>query len=514
MDSITQDYNAILDTVLKRYDSGLHPIPSSVQVVDGVVYAMANNASRKMMVVYALEDDFIPEGFEPDVVVHGDGTLTLIPLTPANAIALRQTFRWTAPVLLGKSSSFGFGDRLGNASVAHLRSLENSAFRPIVAQQSIREMDRTRRTPQEVMDCATWAVFEAGFTSGFGSDADHLKTTAHIDRTMEAGFTMFTIDPSDHVDYRAPEMSLAELKQAFGELPWSELDDTPEDFLSRYRNVSFQLGGDLTLQPSEEQVLRAAVKYGRVVAHTRSMWTHLKTRYADRPSEIELSVDETPHPTTPEEHLLVAAELQRLGVELVSLAPRFCGDFEKGIDFKGDMQAFREEYRLHQAIAGRYGGYKLSIHSGSDKFQVYAAIGELNIGSVHVKTAGTSYLEALRAVAMTNPDLFRELITFSAERFETDRKTYHISARLEALPHEQGLTDEALPDLLNDDNARQVFHVTFGSVLTAEDDQQQRVFYPRFMQTLWEHAEVYEHCLYTHFRKHLAPFEYFPRSRT
>ncbi|MCC5926437.1 MAG: hypothetical protein JJU41_07735 [Bacteroidetes bacterium] len=496
-----------LNTLLKRSDADARVLPASVRMQQDVVYALVQKPSGKELLIYSAKKSSPPAVFNGR---HVEDDLFFAPLNASNAAALREVFPWTAPVLVGNANSFGFGDRLGNASAAHLRSLEESSFRPVLAQQSIREMDRTQRTPQEVMDCATWAVFETGYTKGFGSDADHLKTTADIDRTMAAGFTMYTIDPSDYVDNRVVDMDLDALKQAFAELPWSELKDTPEAFLNRYVGRTFDLGHGITLNPSEDDILRAAVKYGRVVLHTYNMFTYLRTAYADKPSEVELSVDETPHPTTPEEHLIVAAELQRLNVALVSLAPRFCGDFEKGIDFKGDLKAFKDEYLLHQAIAGSYGNYKISIHSGSDKFQVYAAIGELNVGTVHVKTAGTSYLEALRAISMTNPSLFREIITFAGERFETDKKTYHISATLEGYPSEGDLTEEQLPDLFNDDNARQIFHVTYGSVLTSTSSTGKRIFYERFMQTLHVNAHVYEACLYRHFRKHLAPFQIIP----
>jgi tagaturonate epimerase len=507
METTIQLSRKTLQQAVTRYMPDAHVLTDSVQILQDVVFGLAQTPSSRLFVGFAAQSALIPDNLVGSITEFNDGVLFTGELNADNARALREMYPWTAPVLLGNANSFGFGDRLGNASVPHLSALENSEFRPILAQQSIREMDRTQRSAQQVMDCATWAVFEAGYTKGFGSDADHLKTTADIDRTMAAGFTMYTIDPSDYVDNRVNEMDISALELAFGELPWNELLDTPQDFRNRYVNRAFDLGHGITLQPGEEDILRAAVKYGRVVLHTYTMFNYLRSRYADRPSEVELSVDETPHPTTPEEHLIIAAELQRLNVELVSLAPRFCGDFEKGVDFKGDLQAFKDEYLLHQAISGTYGNYKISVHSGSDKFQVYAAIGELKVGTVHVKTAGTSYLEALRAISMTNTPLFREIITFAGERFETDKKTYHISATLDGYPAQSDLSDDALPGLLNDDNARQIFHVTFGSVLTSISETGERVYYPRFMQTLRDHSDVYHQCLYTHFRKHLAPFE-------
>lgn len=454
-----------------------------------------------------------PAGFSGEKTGTGDEVCHMCDLNHTNAEAVRSFLPFTKPVTIGSRDSFGFGDRLGIAGAAHLRSLENSTFIPILAQQSIRELDRTNRTADEVMDAATWAVLQEGYTKGFGSDADHLKTFADIDRMVNAGFTMFTIDPSDHVDNRVVEMDHAALKEAMYQLPWEELGDRPESFLDRYAGKQFSLksgitqNSGITLNPSEKEVLQAAVKYGRVILHTSDMAAWLNGTYPDHDSEIELSVDETPHPTTPVEHLVVASELQRLNVKLVSLAPRFCGDFEKGIDFKGDISEFSREYAIHQAIAAAYGGYKLSIHSGSDKFDVYEAIGSLGIGTVHVKTAGTSYLEALRAVSMTNSDLFREIMKFSLERFETDKKTYHISADPARVPHPDRIPDDTLPGLLDDDNARQVFHVTFGSVLTGQDSNGHLRFRERLMKTLIENESVHEDCLYKHFRKHIKPFE-------
>ncbi len=470
-------------------------------------YHILKKDAEKKLLITATDRKFLPVGFEGDEMDHGGNSNLLCDLTPVNASALRSALPHTNPTTLGNRNSFGFGDRLGNAGAAHLRSLESSSFLPILAQQSIRELDRTGRTALEVMDAATWAVLQAGYTGRFGADADHLKTFADIDRMMDAGFTMYTIDPSDYVDNRVVDMDEPSLQQAFSELPWDKLSDDHDAFLKRYENVTFSLDNDVTLQPSRSAILQAAVKYGRVILHTLEMYRYLKKTYPDADSEVELSVDETPHPTTPEEHLVIASELKRLDVKLVSLAPRFCGDFEKGVDFKGDISEFRSEYLLHQAIAAAYGAYKLSVHSGSDKFEVYEAIGSLGVGTVHVKTAGTSYLEALRAVALADPGLFREIYTFSLERFDTDRKTYHISADPEQLSDPDSYSNEEMPGLLDNDHARQVFHVTFGSVLTERRADGELLFRDRIMSVLTENETIYEDCLYRHFRKHIRPFE-------
>ena len=154
---------------------------------------------------------------------------------------------------------------------------------------------------------------------------------------------------------------------------------------------------------------RAAVKYGRAVAHVAALYRHLASICPAGGFELEVSVDETDTPTSHAEHLFIARELRRLGVRWVSLAPRYVGSFEKGVDYiapgahrpeEGTTDAFAADFAGHAAIARALGPYKLSLHSGSDKFSIYGIAAELARGLVHLKTAGTSYLEALRATAV------------------------------------------------------------------------------------------------------------------
>jgi hypothetical protein len=301
-------------------------------------------------------------------------------------------------------------------------------------------------------------------------------------------------------------MSRAQLQEAAADLPWSELEDTLPGALRRYAGDAIRVGPDLDLDPSNEDVLRAWVKYGGSLAHTAKMYRHIASTMGRRPFEVEVSVDETASVTTPFEHWLVASELRRLGVEWVGLAPRFVGDFEKGIDYRGDLELFRGEYLKHLAIAESKGPYKISIHSGSDKFGVYRVIGEIGKGGVHVKTAGTSYLEALRTVAACKPKLFREILDFSRSLYEHERRTYHVSAELARVPAATDLKNRDLPALFDDDDARQVLHVTFGRVLTERDPDGAYLFKKRLLAALEEHEAAHYDNLVAHFRRHTAPF--------
>jgi hypothetical protein len=480
--------------------------PKSIHQSDRACFFIACRGEKKYLFVSLTKDS-------PAALARFDGEeleahppLKCCPLHHRNAAALRELFDFTRPSLIGIENSFGFGDRLGLANPAHVRAVAETPFRAILAQQSIRELERTERTPEEVMDAATWAVFQEGYKQGFGADADHLKTTEHIDRMMQAGFTFFTFDPSAYVVNEAAKLPDEELSNRINSLPWNILADSSEGMRLRYDGKTFGVANDFEIHPTAEEVSRALVKYGAVIAHTVTLYRHLESKYRGRPYEVELSVDETDSPTTPFEHFLIANELKRLGVKLASLAPRFVGDFEKGIDFKGDLALFQKEYVKHAKIAEALGPYKISIHSGSDKFNVYRVIGSLPSAPVHVKTAGTSYLEALRTVAAVEPNLFREILRFARPLYESEKKTYHVSANLSEVPLPEQCSEEQLLALFEHDDARQVLHVTFGKVLTAKDGRGKYLFREKILRCLQQHEEKHYEFLERHFKRHIEPF--------
>ncbi len=434
----------------------------------------------------------------------GDVKLRLKPAGHEAAATLRRALPFLAPSLVGLKTSLGLGDRLGLATPGHIRAVRGTGIAAVLAQQSIREMARTRRTADEVMDAATWGVFQEGWRDGFGADADHLKGTADIDVTAAAGFTMFTIDPGDHVNDAADSMDAAALRPELESVPWEKLETTRAENDGRYAGKWFDLGS-FKLECSAEAAARAAVKYGAAVAHTARMFHHIESVMMGRPFELEMSVDETASPTSAAEHYYVASELKRLGVRLVSLAPRFVGDLEKGVDYKGDVGLLERTFREHVAIARALGPYKISIHSGSDKFRVYEVAAGCAGGLVHVKTAGTSYLEALRTIARVEPLLFREILAFAFSRWAEDRATYHVSADPAKVRRPEELSDDELSGVLDQFDGRQLLHVTFVSVLTCEVGGSY-LFRDRLLDVLRSHEEAHYAVLEKHLRRHAAPF--------
>jgi hypothetical protein len=486
--------------------------PASITAAEGVVYCLARRGIEKFLCLACNPDKPCPAWFD----FEGEHTKQTIfgfrPMlrtcarTHHNAQGLRAHLPFTAPRVMGVGRAIGTGDRLGIATPGHIRAVRGTGVKVFLPQQSIREMTRTRRTAEQVVDDVTWGVLQEGFRDGFGSDADHLKTIGDIDACLAAGFTMFTIDPGEHVDNAADTAPADVLAQKFEALPWRDLETSAADWRRNYIGQRIEIGPGFALSFDEPSLLRAAVKYGRPLAHTVRMYRHLAAKAGHRPFELEVSVDETESVTTPLEHYFVASELRRLGVQWVSLAPRFVGRFEKGVDYLGDLREFEEKFIQHVAIARCFGPYKICLHSGSDKFSVYPIAARHAGELVHVKTAGTSYLNALQAIARVEPDLFREILAFAFERYNEDKASYHVSAVLGKVPRPDQLQDSQLDGLFDLFDARQLLHVTFGSVLTWQNPDGSHRFRDRFMRTLRENEGVYYEVLQGHIGRHVAPF--------
>jgi hypothetical protein len=468
----------------------MHVYPRSIVEAAGTTYGLARRPGGDKVLL--LRGDTTGFAGTPQ------GDATLCPLTASNAAALRARLPWLRPRPLGLQTSAGCGDRLGLATPGHVRAVRAvGGIAPIFAQQSMRENARTGRTPQEVLDDAMWGVFQEGWREPWGADADHLKTPDDVDLCVAAGYTFFTLDPGAHVDNAAHTDDLTTLREKFAALPWAELQDTAASLRDRYLGGERPVGND-TLAFDETALLRAADKYGHALAHTVKMYRHLAAAKGDQPFDLEVSVDETATPTTPLEHVFIASELARLGVRWTSLAPRYVGRFEKGVDYIGDLDDFAASFAQHAAIAREIGPYKLSIHSGSDKFSIYGIMAEHTEGMAHLKTAGTSYLEALRAVAGVAPDLFRKILALAIERYPEDRATYHVSADAAKLPAPEALADDELAAVLDTFDGREVLHVTFGSALDAYGDELKAV--------LDAHEDAHYAALERHFVRHLTPF--------
>jgi hypothetical protein len=260
------------------------------------------------------------------------------------------------------------------------------------------------------------------------------------------------VDPGEHVDNGADTDPIGVLRQKSGEARRSGLAAPDYGELADLYLCAPPVGEAPWGLFEEESLLRALVKYGRAISHTTTMYRHLAGLREQ--FDFEVSVDETDSPTTPLEHFFIASELTRAGVRFTSLAPRFTGRFEKGVDYIGDLTALDGELARHAAVTRHFGSYKLSLHSGSDKFSLYPLMVRHWGPRLHVKTAGTSYLEALRALAQTEPALFRDILALALS--VAGRSRAHVSPKPASRPARCRAAG-----LLEDFHARQVLHVTW-----------------------------------------------------
>lgn len=375
------------------------------------------------------------------------------------ATKLRKVLPYTAPQILDGGPIFGMGYRppwrLGNIVQAQIA--KDLGLKVMLAQQSAREIERTKRTFQDVMDSATYAAFLTEFKAPWGADADHLKQEKDIEEAVKAGFTHFTYDVSE------------ELKKGLNQ----------------------------------------------TIARICDLYFFTQEWKGKGNFSTEISLDETEETTELRDLVFLLEELKKSKVQVDEIAPRFPGYFEKGIDYYWkkengqnirDTKAFQEYLEEVVRISKKF-GFRISIHSGSDKFSLYPIISRVTKNNFHLKTAGTHYLEELKIVARHDLDLFREIYYFSLEQFQKDRATYELSTDLNNIPDLIKLNGEQIASLLDsgsgNDDLRQVLHVTYGSVLTAKGDDGASRFADRCFAILKKNEKEHFEVLANHIKRHL-----------
>ena len=466
MDQLTT-WEAFSETVRKH---GYTIYESSKAEADGVLYAMVRSDTEKKLAVGGEAAGF--SGASADGITYCD-------LSVENAKALMDVFPFTRPVShKGRRLTVGLGDRLGVATPGLIRAVAGYDAFPVLAQQSIRELTLTGRTFPGVIADACFGVFQEGYRGGYGADGDHLKTREEIRYAIESGCSMITLDCSAHirdkVDVESTYLTLPQARRAYYE--------------QNYLDQKLPFVGRLTL----DEVKRIAVVFDGAITHAIDCYGYIRS-LTDREVDFELSIDEAMSITLPAEHYVIANELKKQGITPVSVAPHFTGEFEKGIDYQGDLAQYVQDLQIHQKIA-EFFGYKLSLHSGSDKLSVYPMTGKITGCDLHVKTAGTNWLEALRILARKDPALYRRAHKFALEHWAEATRYYHVTTDPKTIANIDYLSDACLPDLLNKDASRQLMHITYG-LLLAE---------PWFRTPLYQLLHTEEEAFYAGLVSHIG----------
>ena len=296
--------------------------------------------------------------------------------------------------------SFGMGDRFAHQAEAQLQACILAAKQGVeivpVWNKSNREHAIIGSEPPSVRAAAAKAVRELGWKKPWHVDADHIRLET-VDRFLDSS-DFFTIDVADSIGKPAPASDISV-------------------FVKRHPELVGALeipGISRPIKTTRADVEQVAAKYLFAIQDAGKIYRHIAKAKGAGNFITEVSMDETDNPQTPLELLIILAAMSDEKIPLQTIAPKFTGRFNKGVDYAGDLAQFEREFNEDLAVIAhavlRYGlpeNLKLSVHSGSDKFSIYpairAAVKKFNAG-LHIKTAGTSWLEELIGLAEAGGD--------------------------------------------------------------------------------------------------------------
>lgn len=299
--------------------------------------------------------------------------------------------------------SIGIGDRFGRQGQAQLRALmdaerEGASVTP-VWNKSFREHSLIGTAPADVRKEADAAVAALGWKRSYRVDADHVGLKVVDGFIRDCDF--FTLDVADFIgkpDHVLPE---SEVKA----------------FVEKCRGLCGELalpGVDRRITVSPESLAGAARKYVPAVREAGRLYRHIAAARGADTFVTEVSMDETEQPQTPSDMLVILAAIAEEEIPAQTVAPKFTGRFNKGVDYVGDLSQFAREFEEDVAVirlaVERFGlpdGLKLSVHSGSDKFSLYPVMRRVLASTstgVHLKTAGTTWLEEVAGLAQAGGD--------------------------------------------------------------------------------------------------------------
>ncbi|HEX4350064.1 MAG TPA: tagaturonate epimerase family protein [Verrucomicrobiae bacterium] len=319
-------------------------------------------------------------------------------------------------LILGKFS-FGMGDRFGHQGRAQLRAciLATDLGADVVPvwNKSNREHTFIGTEPSGLRAEADAAVKTLGWKKPYHVDADHIRLET-VDRFI-APSDFFTIDVADTIG-----------KPATGADVKAFVNHHPE--LTGKISIPHM---DHPLNISREEIVRVANKFLLAVQDAGKIYRHIVKAKGAANFITEVSMDETDSPQTPHELLIILAALADEKIPLQTIAPKFTGRFNKGVDYAGDLKQFEKEFNEDLAVIAfaiqKYGlppSLKLSVHSGSDKFSIYEpmrhALKKFDAG-VHIKTAGTTWLEELIGLAEAGGDgleIAREIYAYAIQHVD------------------------------------------------------------------------------------------------
>jgi hypothetical protein len=297
---------------------------------------------------------------------------------------------------LGKYS-FGLGDRFGHQGRAQLKAIIEASRHGIeitpVWNKSNREHITIGTQPSEVRTEADEATKKEGFLKDYFVDADHINIDT-VDRFIDSS-DFFTIDVASYIGKKADD---------------SEIKEFLSDAL-KYEGELKIPGIAKPFNITKQQIILIAEKYLFASLKAWDIYRKIEKTKGKGNFITEVSMDEVPEPQTPAELFFILGMLASENIPVQTIAPKFTGRFNKGVDYAGDPQAFSAEFESDLKVIdfavkefGLPQNLKMSVHSGSDKFAIYPSIGSIILKydkGIHIKTAGTTWLEEVIGLAVS-----------------------------------------------------------------------------------------------------------------
>ena len=300
---------------------------------------------------------------------------------------------------LGKYS-MGIGDRFGLQGIFQLQAFEKALQAGVeitpVWNKSNREHTIVHSAPADVRTEAVHAVKERKWRKDYFVDADHINNS-NVDKFLDSS-DFFTLDVADFIGKPAQEKDIAAFLYSF----------------KKYQGSLRVPGIARPFEITEKALLEIAGKYLFAVKEAAAIYRTIENKKGKGNFIAEVSMDEVNNPQTPIELFFIMGALAMEKVSFSTIAPKFTGRFNKGVDYVGDIKAFAKEFEEDILVIdfavkefNLEPGPKLSVHSGSDKFSLYPEIARIirqhNKG-IHLKTAGTTWLEEITGLAMAGGD--------------------------------------------------------------------------------------------------------------
>ena len=277
-----------------KYKIGLYGgYPESLNEFERSYIFMMKIDDEKKLVIFKKSSAF--ELFTGETQQMGDEVAIVCDLSHVNAIVLREIFPYTKPrSVLGHTRSIGLGDRIGLASAGHIRLMKKYDIKPILAQQSIRELNLTGRRYEGVLDDVSWAVYQEGYKGGFGADGDHLKTPEEVLMALGCHFTMITLDCSEYIDNSISDMTDQNVEEAYMKSDNSLLE-------AKYLEKEFILEDGSKIYFEAMDFERINLTYSRAIRFATKIYNDLIKNHSTK-VDFEVSIDETLTPTSPQAH--------------------------------------------------------------------------------------------------------------------------------------------------------------------------------------------------------------------